>query len=108
MSDAPKLKPYAVALSFQPAPLWMCTIFAATPSDATALAVFQCMRANPNAGELAGIAVFEVTSEWLRLALRVSEGGSPEGAQVLSLVPTAEPQEPTRPASGDDSPQGAA
>lgn len=95
MGDPPKLKSWIVSLSFSPAPIWMGCVVAAEKHDATAIAVYQCMRANPGlSADLTSQIAIELTPEFLRSALRVAEGGSPEGAAVLSLVPNGADQGP--------------
>jgi hypothetical protein len=88
---APKLAAYAVTLVFGAGPIFVNTLVAHSPEEATARLLHQVMREKVPAEDLTGIAAMPLDAEWLRFALRSIETGKAEG-QVLSIVqPSAEP-----------------
>ncbi len=87
MTDAPKLLPYIVALSFaEGGPLHCNGVLAPTEAAATALVTAAVMREMPTDKQLIGVAVARLTPEFLRVALRAYDGdvGKPN---IVSIVP---------------------
>lgn len=84
--NEPKLKAFAVTLSFADGgPLIINTLIAPDAHSATAMTAIVAMRGRVIEQNLLGIAVVEMSAEWLRTALRAVETGKTAG-DVVSLV----------------------
>jgi hypothetical protein len=89
MTEAPKLFPFMVALSFgEGGPLHTNAVLAPNEAVAVVMVAIAFMQAAPTDKPLNGVSVGMLTPEFLRMALRACEGTlAPGGKNVVSLVP---------------------
>ena len=88
MTETPNLAAYTVALSFaEGGPIVSNAVIAPSAIMAVAMVVVDLMQQAPTDKELIGVAVAQITPEFLRMALRAHEGAlKPGGENVISMV----------------------
>ena len=89
MADAPKLFPYLVALSFgEGGPLYVDATLAPSEVAAATIVSVRFVQASGTKEDVIGVAVGQLTPEFLRMALRAHEGTlDPAKPNIVSLVP---------------------
>ena len=93
MTEAPKLIPYIVALSFgDGGPLYINATLAPNEAVAAAGVTTEFFQHGGTDKPLIGVSVGQLMPEFLRMALRACEGTlSPDGQNVVALVPASVP-----------------
>ena len=89
MADAPKVFPYLVALSFgEGGPLYVDATLAPSEVAAATIVSVRFVQASGTKEDVIGVAVGQLTPEFLRMALRAHEGTlDPAKPNIVSLVP---------------------